>query len=72
MAISARPEETRPHPPMEGRTVTVQLHEEAGLQLDDWELDVTIIESGPEADRLIRMTDDNCTATCQSACAGSC
>jgi FxLD family lantipeptide len=57
---------------MEGRTVTVQLHEEAGLQLDDWELDVTIIESGPEADRLIRMTDDNCTATCQSACAGSC
>jgi FxLD family lantipeptide len=57
---------------MEGRTLTVQLHEEAGLQLDDWELDVTIIESGPEADRLIRMTDDNCTATCQSACAGSC
>jgi FxLD family lantipeptide len=57
---------------MEGQTVTVQLHEETGVQLDDWDLDVTIIESGPEADRLIRMTDDNCTATCQSACAGSC
>jgi FxLD family lantipeptide len=52
--------------------MTVQLHDEAGLQLDDLDLDVTIIESGPEADRLIRMTDDNCTATCQSACAGSC
>jgi FxLD family lantipeptide len=52
--------------------VSVQLSEETRLQLDDWDLDVTIIESGPEADRLIRMTDDNCTSTCQSACAGSC
>ena len=52
--------------------MTVQLHEEASFPLDDWDLDVTIIESGPEADRLIRMTDDGCTSTCTSACAGSC
>jgi FxLD family lantipeptide len=52
--------------------VTAQLHDPTGLQLDDWDLDVTIIESGPEADRLIRMTDDNCGSTCESACAGSC
>jgi FxLD family lantipeptide len=55
-----------------GNSVTTQLQEPAGPQLDDWDLDVTIIESGPEADRLIRMTDDGCTATCQSACAGTC
>jgi FxLD family lantipeptide len=52
--------------------VTVQLHEPADTGLDDFDLDVTIIESGPEADRLIRMTDDGCTSTCASACAGSC
>jgi FxLD family lantipeptide len=57
---------------MKGRGVTAQLHEPAGQELDDWDLDVTIIESGPEADRLIRMTDDGCTSTCASACAGSC
>jgi FxLD family lantipeptide len=38
---------------------------------DDWDLDVSIIESGPEADRLIRMTDDGCTSTCASACPAS-
>jgi FxLD family lantipeptide len=49
--------------------VTAQLHDTAWPQLDDdWDLDVSIIESGPEADRIIRMTDDNCTTTCQSAC----
>ncbi len=52
--------------------MTVQLHEPAGPVPDDWDLDVTIIEAGPEADRLIRMTDDNCTSTCYSACSGSC
>jgi len=52
--------------------VTVQLSRPAGPLLDEFDLDVTIIESGPEADRLIRMTDDNCTSTCASACAGSC
>jgi FxLD family lantipeptide len=52
--------------------VTAQLTEATGLMLDEWDLDVTIIESGPEADRLIRMTDDGCTSSCQSACATSC
>ena len=52
--------------------MTAQLHEPAGFQPDEWDLDVTIIESGPEADRLIRMTDDGCGSTCQSPCSGSC
>jgi FxLD family lantipeptide len=40
--------------------------------LDDWDdLDVSIIEAGPEADRLIQMTDDGCTSTCASACPAS-
>lgn len=39
---------------------------------DDWELDVSIIESGPAADRLIQMTDDGCGQTCQSACSTTC
>jgi FxLD family lantipeptide len=51
--------------------VTVQLTVPADLA-DDWDLDVSIVESGPEADRLIRMTDDNCTSSCQSACPASC
>lgn len=37
-----------------------------------WELDVSIVESGPEADRLIQMTDDGCGQTCQSACGNTC
>lgn len=36
--------------------------------LDDWELDITIVESGPAADQLIRMTDDGCNSTCATAC----
>lgn len=36
--------------------------------VDGWDLDVAIVESGPEADRLIRMTDDGCGQTCESAC----
>jgi FxLD family lantipeptide len=38
----------------------------------DFELDITFVESGPEADRLIRMTDDGCGKTCQSACPKTC
>lgn len=34
----------------------------------DWEFDVSLIESGPEADRLIKMTDDGCNSTCATAC----
>lgn len=39
---------------------------------DLFELDVTIVEAGPEADRLIRMTDDGCGQTCESACGSTC
>lgn len=38
------------------------------LEFDDWDLDVTIVEGGPAADQLIRMTDDGCNSTCQTAC----
>ncbi|MEV0624152.1 FxLD family lanthipeptide [Nonomuraea sp. NPDC050404] len=38
----------------------------------DFELNIEFIESGPEADRLIRMTDDGCGKTCQSACPKTC
>ncbi|WP_030777606.1 FxLD family lanthipeptide [Streptomyces sp. NRRL S-920] len=38
----------------------------------DWDLDVSIVESGPSADRLIQMTDDGCGQTCESACSSSC
>lgn len=49
--------------------MTAQTHEPASHQVvEDWDLDVSIIESGPEADRIIRMTEDACTTTCQSAC----
>jgi FxLD family lantipeptide len=36
--------------------------------LDDWDLDISIVESGPAADQLIRMTDDGCNSTCGTAC----
>jgi FxLD family lantipeptide len=34
----------------------------------EWELDVTIVEGGPAADQLIRMTNDGCNSTCATAC----
>lgn len=39
---------------------------------DDWDLDISIVESGPAADMLMRMTDDGCGTTCQSACSTTC
>lgn len=47
---------------------------EAGHEGDfgDWDLDVSIVESGPSADRLIQMTDDGCGKTCESACSTTC
>lgn len=35
---------------------------------EDWELDVSIAESGPVVAELLRSTDDNCGGTCASAC----
>ncbi|AVH54552.1 MULTISPECIES: FxLD family lanthipeptide [Streptomyces] len=34
----------------------------------DFDLDITIVEGGPAADQLIRLTNDGCGSTCQSAC----
>lgn len=34
----------------------------------DFDLDVSIVETGPVIADLIRSTDDNCGQTCQSAC----
>ncbi|WP_016698392.1 FxLD family lanthipeptide [Actinoalloteichus spitiensis] len=49
-------------------TVPATAQAPAGGQVDGWDLDVSIVETGPEADRLIQMTDDGCGQTCESAC----
>ena len=43
---------------------------EAGAELtdDDFDLDVTVVEGGVSIADLLRMTDDGCGTTCQSAC----
>jgi FxLD family lantipeptide len=47
----------------------VQTLEPASADIpDDWDLDISIVESGPAADQLIRMTDDGCNSTCGTAC----
>ncbi|GAA4211381.1 FxLD family lanthipeptide [Microbispora amethystogenes] len=45
---------------------------QAGEDFGEWDLDVSIVESGPAADKLIRMTDDGCGTSCQSACPATC
>lgn len=40
--------------------------------LAGFDLDISIVESGSEADQLIYLTDDGCGATCQSACSTTC
>lgn len=44
------------------------VEEQQESQADDWDLDITIVEGGPAADQLIRMTDDGCNSTCATAC----
>jgi FxLD family lantipeptide len=34
----------------------------------DFDLDISIVESGPMVADLMRSTDDGCGSTCQSAC----
>lgn len=48
--------------------MAVQLQDPEELEFGDWDLDITIVESGPAADQLIRMTDDGCNSTCATAC----
>lgn len=39
---------------------------------DDWDLDIEFVEVGETVDHLIYMTNDECGATCQSACPATC
>lgn len=34
----------------------------------EFDLDVSIVESGPVVDEMMRLTDDGCGRTCESAC----
>lgn len=34
----------------------------------EFDLDVSIVESGPVIDELMRITDDGCGTTCETAC----
>ncbi|MFD7897418.1 FxLD family lanthipeptide [Streptomyces sp. NPDC059743] len=36
--------------------------------LTGFDLDITIVEHGPAADQLIRLTSDGCNSTCATAC----
>ncbi|MGH8906601.1 MAG: FxLD family lanthipeptide [Egibacteraceae bacterium] len=38
----------------------------------EFDLDVSIVESGPVVAELMRITDDGCGSTCESACMDSC
>jgi FxLD family lantipeptide len=55
--------------------MTVQMDDLAAPGLtaadEDFDLDVSIVESGPVIAELMRNTDDGCGQSCQSACAGS-
>lgn len=46
--------------------MTVQL-EDAAVDAE-FDLDITLVESGPVVDELLRLTDDQCGTTCESAC----
>ncbi|GAB3454278.1 FxLD family lanthipeptide [Actinophytocola sediminis] len=53
--------------------MTVQLDDRpestaAAVADSEFDLDVSIVESGPVVDELLRLTDDGCGATCESAC----
>ena len=39
-----------------------------GARDEQFDLDVSIVESGPVIDDLMRLTDDGCGSTCESAC----
>ncbi|MDG4795150.1 FxLD family lanthipeptide [Micromonospora sp. WMMD1082] len=35
---------------------------------DDFDLDITFVEAGGTVEHIIKMTEDNCGSTCESAC----
>lgn len=40
----------------------------ASQALDDFDLDISFIEAGGTVEHIIKMTEDNCGSTCESAC----
>lgn len=51
--------------------MTIQLDSPAPAADTEFDLDLSIVASGPVVADLMRNTDDNCGATCQSACSNS-
>jgi FxLD family lantipeptide len=47
---------------------TVQPDIIEGATLDDFDLDIEFIEAGGTVEHIIKMTQDNCGTTCESAC----
>lgn len=39
-----------------------------GRPPDDFDLDIEFIEAGGTVEHIIKMTEDNCGSTCESAC----
>jgi FxLD family lantipeptide len=39
-----------------------------GHTLDDFDLDIEFIETGGTVEHIIKMTEDSCGSTCESAC----
>lgn len=50
------------------RPVAQPVAEQEASGADAFDLDITIVEGGPAADQLIRLTNDGCGSTCASAC----
>ncbi|MET9411556.1 FxLD family lanthipeptide [Streptomyces sp. NPDC002935] len=50
------------------RPILQAVAEQETSGLDDFDLDITIVEGGPAADHLIRLTNDGCNSTCATAC----
>jgi FxLD family lantipeptide len=54
-----------------GADTTAPLPGAVDHQEDPFELDITFIEHGPNANDVIAMTDDGCETTCPNACTTS-
>jgi len=48
--------------------MTGQMDQMTGTGDVQFDLDISIVESGPVIDDLMRLTDDGCGTTCESAC----
>ncbi|CAM4073540.1 FxLD family lanthipeptide [Nocardiopsis rhodophaea] len=41
-------------------------------QVDGFDLDIEVVESGPLLDDVLQLTSDGCGTTCESACGPTC